>query len=58
VIGPSERRLRRRRRPWLPWLAGLVAVVFLLALGIAVGMALQDNPQPDLTITTTKTLIP
>ena len=57
MIAPTQRR-RRRRRPWLPWLAALVAAVFLLAVGIAIGMALQDTPQPNLTITTTKTLIP
>jgi hypothetical protein len=32
--------------------------VFLLAVGIAIGMAMQDNPQPNLTVTTTKTFIP
>jgi hypothetical protein len=58
VIVPSRHRRRRRRRPWLPWLAGLVAAVFLLAVGIAIGMAMQDNPQPNLTVTTTKTFIP
>jgi hypothetical protein len=58
VIAPSQRRPRRRRRPWLPWLLALVAAVLLLAVGISIGMALQDNPQPDLTVTTTKTLIP
>jgi hypothetical protein len=58
VIAPTQRRPRRRRRPWLPWLAALLAVVFLLAVGISIGMALEDNPQPDLTVTTTKTLVP
>jgi hypothetical protein len=58
VIAPTQRRPRRRRGPWLPWLAALLAVVFLLAVGISIGMALEDNPQPDLTVTTTKTLVP
>jgi hypothetical protein len=35
-----------------------MAVVALLAVGISIGMALQDNPRPDLTVTTTKTRIP
>ncbi|HZR94754.1 MAG TPA: hypothetical protein VFA56_03620 [Gaiellaceae bacterium] len=58
MIGPAQHRRRRPRRPWLPWLAGLVGVLLVLAVGIAVGMALQDNPAPGLTITTTKTLVP
>jgi hypothetical protein len=58
VIAPTQRRPRRRRRPWLPWLAGLIAAVLLLAVGISIGMALEDTPQPNLTITTTKTLVP
>jgi hypothetical protein len=57
VIGPAARR-RRRRIPWLPWLAGLVGVILLLSIGIAIGMALQDNPEPGLTVTTTSTLVP
>ena len=57
MISPAPRR-RRRRAPWLPWLAALVAVVLLLSVGIALGMALQDNPTPDLTVTTTKTQLP
>jgi hypothetical protein len=57
VIDRRSRRTRRRR-PWLPWLAALVAAVVLLAVGIAIGMAVQDSPTPDLTVTTTKTLIP
>jgi hypothetical protein len=58
VIAPAPRRRRPPHRPWLPWLAGLVAAVILLAVGIALGMALQDNPTPGLTVTTTKTTIP
>jgi hypothetical protein len=58
VIAPSQRRRRRPRRRWVPWLAGLVAALLLLSVGIAVGMALEDNPQPGLTVTTTKTLVP
>ena len=58
MIAPAQRRRRRPRRPWLPWLAGLVAVILLLSIGIALGMSLQDNPRPGLTVTSTKTVIP
>ncbi len=57
MIVPGERRRRRRAR--LPlWLAGLVLAAVLFAVGVAVGMALQDNPKPNLTVTTTKTIVP
>jgi hypothetical protein len=58
VIAPVHRRRRPPRRPWLPWLAGVVLAAVLLVAGVAIGMALHDNPTPDLTVTTTKTLIP
>jgi hypothetical protein len=56
MIAPRPR--RRRRRPLAPWLAGLVAAAVLFAAGIALGMALHDNPKPNLTVTTEKTIIP
>jgi hypothetical protein len=40
------------------WVAGLALAAVLFAVGIAVGAALNDNPRPNLTVTTTKTLIP
>jgi uncharacterized membrane protein YciS (DUF1049 family) len=40
------------------WILGLVLAVVIFAVGIAVGAALNDNPRPNLTVTTTKTLIP
>ena len=39
-------------------LAAAAAALLLLAIGIALGEALQDNPKPDLTVTHTKTLRP
>jgi hypothetical protein len=30
----------------------------IFAVGVALGEALHDNPQPDLTVTRTKTLLP
>ncbi len=58
MIAPSHRRPRRRRRRLAPWLAGIAAAAVLFVLGIAVGMALHDNPKPDLTVTSTKTIVP
>jgi hypothetical protein len=35
-----------------------VLAVAIFAAGLALGAALHDNPTPNLTVTTTKTLIP
>jgi len=53
-----ERRPRRRRRIPLLTVAALVAAVAIFAVGIALGEALHDNPRPNLTVTSTKTLLP
>jgi hypothetical protein len=53
-----ERRSRRRRPAYVAWLAGLLAAAVIFAVGVALGEALHDNPQPDLTVTSTKTLLP
>jgi hypothetical protein len=58
MIAPVERRPRRRRRSPVKWVVGLVLAFVIFAVGIAVGAALNDNPTPHLTVTTTKTLIP
>jgi hypothetical protein len=34
------------------------AALLLFALGIAIGEALRDNPKPNLTVTTTRTITP
>ncbi|HET7146803.1 MAG TPA: hypothetical protein VFI10_06330 [Gaiellaceae bacterium] len=55
----APRSVRRRRRSPLRLVVGaVVAAAAVFAAGIALGMALQDNPQPNLTVTSTKTLIP
>jgi hypothetical protein len=54
----SGRPRRRRRASPRIVLAAVAAAVILFAIGVAVGEALQDNPTPNLTVTTTKTLVP
>jgi hypothetical protein len=59
AISPVERRPRRRRRrsPVAPLLV-LAAALLLFGVGVAVGMALHDNPTPGITSTSVKTLHP
>jgi hypothetical protein len=57
VIEPSLRRAKRRSGP-PRWLVAVVAAAILFAVGIALGEALKDNPKPNLTVTTTKTIVP
>jgi len=57
VIEPSRRRTKRRSGP-PRWLVTVVAAALLFAVGIALGQALKDNPKPNLTVTTTKTIVP
>jgi hypothetical protein len=57
VIEPSRRRTKRRSAP-PRGLVAVVAAVLLFAVGIALGEALKDNPKPNLTVTTTKTIVP
>jgi hypothetical protein len=58
VSAAEERRHRRRRRSAVRVLAAVAAALVIFAVGIALGRALEDNPRPNLTVTTTKTLIP
>jgi hypothetical protein len=58
VTDRMERRSRRRRPAYAAWLAGLLAAAVIFAVGVALGEALHDNPKPDLTVTSTKTLLP
>ena len=57
MIDPSRRRGKRRSGP-PRWLVAVVAAAILFAVGIALGEALKDNPTPNLTVTTTKTIVP
>jgi hypothetical protein len=51
---------RRRKRRVVParFLVTVVAALLLFALGIAIGEAVKDNPKPNLTVTSTKTIVP
>jgi hypothetical protein len=57
VIESSRRRGRRRSAP-PRWLVAVVVAALLFAVGIALGEALKDNPKPNLTVTSTKTIVP
>jgi hypothetical protein len=58
VIDRKERRSRRRRGSPVRVIVGLLAAAAIFAGGVALGQALHDNPKPNLTVTSTKTLIP
>lgn len=49
-----ERR-RRRRNPWRRRVVWIVAFVLVFVVGIALGQALEDNPQPASTVTNSRT---
>ena len=58
-LSPADRRQRRRRRrreELLRWGIRIAVVIFVFALGIAVGQALHDNPEPGETTTLERTL--
>ena len=57
MIESSRRRPKRRTGP-PRWLVAVVAAAILFVVGIALGEALKDNPKPNLTVTTTKTIVP
>jgi hypothetical protein len=54
----STRPRRRRRTSPRFVLIAVAAALLLFVVGVALGEALQDNPKPNLTVTTTKTLVP
>lgn len=55
---PSRRRPARRRRRWPRRVLALLAAVLLLAVGVALGRALDDGPDPGVTQTSVRTLEP
>ena len=58
MIDRGQRRSRRRRGTPVRVILGLLAAAAIFAVGIALGQALHDNPKPNLTVTSTKTLVP
>jgi hypothetical protein len=59
AISRVERRSRRRRRTTaVRWLLVAAAVLIVFGVGVAVGMALHDNPRPGITTTSVKTIHP
>jgi hypothetical protein len=58
TISRVERRPRRRRSPAVRWLLAGAALLIVFGIGVAVGMALHDNPKPGITTTSIETLHP
>jgi hypothetical protein len=52
------RRAARRRRRWPRVVAAILGAVVLFALGVALGLALDDRPVPGGTQTSIRTLPP
>lgn len=55
---PSRQRPLRRRKRWPGRLLAVLAAAFLLAVGVAVGRALDDGPETGVTYTSVRTLEP
>ena len=52
----NERRRLQRRREIIRWSIRVLLVVLVFSLGIALGQAIQDNPDPGRTVTFDRTL--
>jgi Na+/H+-dicarboxylate symporter len=52
----NERRRLQRRREVIRWSIRALVVILIFSLGIALGQAIQDNPQPGRTVTFDQTL--
>ncbi len=52
----NERRRQRRRREVIRWSVRVLVVVLVFSVGVALGQAIQDNPQPGRTLTFDRTL--
>ena len=57
MISPARQRPRRVPRA-IRWLLGAILAAILFGVGVAVGEALHDNPQPGITQTLLRTLHP
>ena len=52
----ADRRRRRRRQELIRWGSRIAIALLVFLLGVAVGQALHDNPDPSSTITLERTL--
>lgn len=52
----NERRRLRRRQEVIRWSIRVLLVVLVFSLGIALGQAIQDNPESGRTVTFDQTL--
>ena len=52
----NERRRLQRRKEVIRWSIRALAVLLIFSLGVALGQAIQDNPQPGQTVTFDRTL--
>jgi hypothetical protein len=57
-VSAARRRPPRRRSPWPRVAALVVGAAIVFALGVALGLALDDRPVPGGTQTTVRTLEP
>ena len=55
-IERNERRRLRRRQETIRWGIRVLLVLLVFSLGVALGQAIQDNPRPDRTVTSERTL--
>jgi hypothetical protein len=54
----SARRRRKRGAGVLGWLIRIAAVVLVFGVGVAVGQALEDRPEPSKPVTSVRTIQP
>jgi uncharacterized membrane protein len=52
----GQRRRRRRREEFTRWGIRVLLILLVFGIGIALGQALHDNPEPNQTITFDRTV--
>ncbi|MGH3064401.1 MAG: hypothetical protein ACRDMK_08685 [Gaiellaceae bacterium] len=55
---PPVRRRRKRGVGVLGWLVRIAAAAIVFAVGVAVGQALEDRPEPSTPVTSVQTIQP
>jgi cytoskeletal protein RodZ len=56
TVERTERRRQQRRRELIRWGIRILIVVLVFSLGVALGQAIQDNPNTGRTVTSDRTL--